>query len=482
MPMKSMVQYIKSTFLRTEKSKLICILSFYAFISYLLVRFTFLDHGAIPIGYDGNFHKIRIEGLAEGLKNWDLIPRVNYSYFEGLGYGVPMFYSDFFLYLPALLRVLGLSLSQSYIVLIYLIEVTTLIVSFFSRYAMDKSKRGAFLFSILYSFAPYHVYNVYKRIAIGELWALAFFPLAFYGIYQILYKDYTKWYWLTIGMTCILLSHVLSSLMFVFIIVLLLLFNASSLWKEKQRLLSLTKATLATIPLVSFYLVPMLEQMSFQDLKVKTTHVFNVNETVQTLSSFIVDNVLPILNKPTVGAYLFVLLIIYIVRWKDLNKETKHFLAISCISIALAIKTPLWDLLADTPMNVIQFPFRFLAIQALLIPLFLSFNHFKWFNKKWFLVIFTLVITYNILFFPIVSKTSLKWYVPQPVFNQTEDYYIGAGEEYLPTVSSSDELKSYIKDAVFPIYNNKNNKGEIINYSKKYNTINFYYSFDSPPK
>src|SRR3989339_2011821 len=46
-------------------------------------------------------------------------------------------------------------------------------------------KLGGSLSAIFYSFAPYHALDFYVRGAMGEMWALMFFPAIFWGFIKL---------------------------------------------------------------------------------------------------------------------------------------------------------------------------------------------------------------------------------------------------------------------------------------------------------
>ena len=64
-------------------------------------------------GHDLLFHLNRIEGIASGLRNGQFPVRIHSSTLLGYGYAAPEFYPELFLYFPAALRNLGVSLSAS---------------------------------------------------------------------------------------------------------------------------------------------------------------------------------------------------------------------------------------------------------------------------------------------------------------------------------------------------------------------------------
>ena len=66
------------------------------------------------MGSDAPFHLARIESLNQALQMGIFPVKVHPSLAYSYGYGVGIFYPDFFIYLPAVLRMAGCSLEVSY--------------------------------------------------------------------------------------------------------------------------------------------------------------------------------------------------------------------------------------------------------------------------------------------------------------------------------------------------------------------------------
>ena len=96
---------------------------------------------------------------------------------DGYGYAPSLFYGELFLYFPAVLRLLGMSVQGAYRTYVMAVQAATAGISFFSFRQMFRHNKTALLGSILYMLAPYHLYNLYWRSAVGEYTALAFLPL-----------------------------------------------------------------------------------------------------------------------------------------------------------------------------------------------------------------------------------------------------------------------------------------------------------------
>ena len=445
-------------------------------LSFISILILYLFNDSIFLGGDMLFHKARIEGLALAFKNYDLNPKINYSFLNGLGYASSTFYSDIFFIIPALLSLIGFTTSQSYIDFIFLLTFATFYISYYSRVIIDPTsstnRRNSIIFSIFYTLAANRLIDVYFHAAIGQTLAFVFYPLVLSGIYNIIYKDESKWYLLTIGMTCLLLSHVISTLLMVLLIASLVILNLKTLIKENKRFISLFKATLTTIPLVIFYLAPMIEQFSYQDLYVMNKPLFKLSENTLSIKNLLLYTLFTNPYSATIGILSATYLLIYLKNWKKLSKSSKHLVSISLFCCLGTTNLFYWVLLDNTFVNNIQFPWRLFSVATLLISWYMSIDDLGLLDKK---LVRRSTVTLSILTlitFEIIMRFTTPFFIKNEEFNDVSNSFIGVGQEYLPLTTSNDKLKN-LKNV--PVYNE--NKGIITNYNKEYDKITFNYNF-----
>ena len=445
----------------------------FSFISILIL---YLFNDSIFLGGDMLFHKARIEGLALAFKNYDFFPKINYTFLNGLGYASSTFYSDIFFTIPALLSVIGFTTSQSYITFIFLLTFATFYIAYYSRVIIDpnsvNNRRNSIVFSIFYTLAATRLIDVYLHGAIGQTLAFVFYPLVLSGIYNILYKDERRWYLLTIGMSCLLLSHVISTLLMVLLISSLVILNWKTLLKENKRFISLFKATLTTIPLVLFYLVPLIEQFSYQDLYAMNKPLFMLSENTVSIKSIVLYTLFTHPYGATIGILSATYLLVYLKNWKKLSKSSKHLVSISLFCWLGTTNLFYWGLLDNTFVNNIQFPWRLFSVATLLISWYMSIDDLGLLDKK---VVRRSTLTLSILTlitFELIMRFSTPFFTKNEVFNDVSNSFIGVGQEYLPLTTSNDKLKDLKNNPVYDLTN-----GTITNYSKDYDTITFNYNF-----
>lgn len=222
--------------------------------------------GYLINGHDLTFHLMRIEGIKDGLLGGQFPVRIQPTQLKGYGYAASIYYGDLFLYIPALLRIIGFSVQSSYMWYVFLVNVATVLLCFYSLKNMFSSDRLAMFGTILYALSPYRLINIYGRAAVGEYTAMIFFPLLALGLYRIFTenpstKEYRKnWILPVIAYSGIIESHILScEIVGIFTIITCLVFIRRVFMKE--RFLVLTKTVILTILANLGFIVPLLDYM-----------------------------------------------------------------------------------------------------------------------------------------------------------------------------------------------------------------------------
>ena len=216
-------------------------------------------------GHDLPFHLTRIEGLKAGLESGMFPVRIQPNWLNGHGYAVSVFYGDLLLYLPAILRIFSISLQTAYHFYVLLVNIMTVFLAYYCFSNMSSRKTGL-ICTAIYSLNIYRLVCLYTRAAIGEYTAMIFIPLVIYGMWKIYTlpedsKEHARsWGTLSLGCCGIFLSHIITTEMTAFFILLTCLI----LWKKtlhKKVFLVLVKAAAATICVSLWFLVPFLDFM-----------------------------------------------------------------------------------------------------------------------------------------------------------------------------------------------------------------------------
>ncbi|MBO5373410.1 MAG: hypothetical protein J6A75_11950 [Lachnospiraceae bacterium] len=221
----------------------------------------FVDY--LTSGHDLPFHMIRIEGIAQGLSQGTFPVKIHPFWANGYGYAAGVFYGDALLYFPALLRIAGFSLQESYKAYIAAINLATVLIAWKCFKKIFNSNHAGLIACLLYTLAPYRLSNVYLRHSVGEYTALTFLPLVLYGFYLVFTEDYKKkGYWkhaipIALGLTGIVQSHVLSCEMVAIFILLVCLIMIGKTCHIRV-FLTLSLAAFTTVLINLGFLVPFL--------------------------------------------------------------------------------------------------------------------------------------------------------------------------------------------------------------------------------
>lgn len=234
-------------------------------------------------GQDLTFHLMRIEGLAEGLKQGQFPVKMQPVWLNDYGYPVSILYGDLFLYVPAVLRIIGFSLQASYKIYLVMIQIITAVNTYLCCKEITEDRKLGVVGCFLYMFATNRMTNIYYRAAVGEYTALAFLPLVFLGLFYLLgEKERTRaeqkkvFFLLVMGYTFMLESHMLSFNIAIVFSIIYCLFHFK---KFLQNFWFLVKTALITIGLNLVFLVPMADYMISHDMKVKfASQIENMQE------------------------------------------------------------------------------------------------------------------------------------------------------------------------------------------------------------
>ena len=342
-------------------------------------------------GSDIIYHLVRIDGIADGLKN-GVFPVKMYSiYNDSYGYPVGVFYGDVMLYIPAVLRLVGFTTMTSYKIYIFIVNLITLSISYICGRKMFLSPYKGLLFSIVYTFSTYRLVCVYARAAVGEYTAASFYPIIMLAIWNIYTQDInTKEYkknaiTLAEGMACLIYTHVLSTEMFVLVLGIFALALFKKTFRRETILIYVKAVGVCTLLCMAF-IVPFLEYYLFVDLNIN--HSFD-KSYIQNFGCYISDyfvffksitggNYITRRGILTPGLVLMVGFVLGIVLILLKKADKKIIVATSGSAISLFVASNLfpWDLIGDVPfigsfLASIQFPYRYLEIATCFLSILL---------------------------------------------------------------------------------------------------------------
>ncbi len=209
-------------------------------------------------GHDTLFHTQRILSIKHGLESGQFPVRIYTDVYNGYGYGSPLFYPELFLYIPAILCLLGIPVVFSYNIFLLLINAAAMAIAKLAFSKITESETIGMLAMVLYTGCTYRLFDIYVRGSLGEILALVFCPLVLYGLQAIQKREYHKWWILVIAFSGLIQSHVLTFVLMTMIAAGYIFFHLKSFLK-KRALWTLFGAGSITILLNLWFLLPFLQ-------------------------------------------------------------------------------------------------------------------------------------------------------------------------------------------------------------------------------
>lgn len=417
---------------------------------------------------DLDYHLLRIEGLKNELLLGNFPVYIHSLALYGYGYANSLFYPEVFLYIPAVLGILGLGITESYKIFVALITVFAILSSYLSSKYITKSRYAALCFTVLFVLSQYRLSNVFLRAAVGEYCACLFIPIVAAGIYDLLYNNYKKPYILGLGFLGLILTHSISFAIAGIITLVFLLFHIKYLFKNLYILIRLFYTGLAVALLTCFSWLPMIEQLISDD--------FGINKPWAVLSKTAIpfQTLFDFTYFAAMGLPLFVFIMIRMFISKQSENTRKYFrlsdkfLITGIILAFMGTRLFPWTLLDGTVFNYIQFPWRLFAFASMFLSLAVAINMGILLKEKQRIIalisVFIIMSVFAVVFLnPMIES---KIHVEDDHYaNYKNTGTIGAAE-WIPLGTK----KALLKDP----YNALTENGEKILMQKNGSTVSFY--------
>lgn len=348
---------------------------------------------------DGEWMVIRFSSFYQSFRDGQFpvrfLGRLNQEY----GYPVANFLYPGFMYVGIPIKAIGFGFVDT----IKVILGFSLVISAVFTYLWLSKIFGrveAIFGSLFYLYAPYHLFDVYKRGSVGEVLALAVVPFILWQI------ERGSLLWVSLGISFLILSHNTLALLFLPIVVMymILSFFMSKSAVRKKFFYSYCGMIFLGIGISSFFSFP-----AIIDLQHTIFHQTKVSEWTQYFSS------LNLVGLSTIG---IVILTIgsFVFKFAKVSKHrfTVFFLILSIISLfmSFSVSSPVWDKLS---VAVIQFPFRFLSV-TILSAAFLSAFLISIIPSKYKVHFGIIIIAITLLF-------SIQFMFPKEFVNKGEGFY-----------------------------------------------------------
>lgn len=308
-----------------------------------------LFNSGLFVSDDGNWMVIRFSSFYEEFRNGQIPVRFLSRLNNGYGYPVANFLYPLFMYVGVPIHVLGFSFVTTIKIILGLSMMGSVafvylwLSKFFDRFS-------SMVGSIFYAYAPYHLYDLYKRGSIGEILALMIAPFILWQI------ERRSFYWSSLGIAALILSHNTLAILFFGLIMFYMLLDVFASSNRKEIAIHYAGVLALGLGISSFFWIP-----AIYDLK----YTIFSNIQIANWSSYFAD-----INLIGFSVLFVIFLTLIFIFNKKINIK-KHKLAIMLLAVGAfttflssSLSVYVWSLL---PVSLIQFPFRFLSVAILCV-------------------------------------------------------------------------------------------------------------------
>ncbi len=349
-------------------------------------------------GGDSPFLLQRTFELVQGLQDGALPVRWMAHAAYGFGYPFFNFYAALPYYLAAALDLAGVNLLDS----VRLIQVLGMLGAGFAMLRLARALLGrlpAIVASACYMLIPFHLVNLYVRgDSLSEFWAFVWYPLILHGLWRlteagsvpatesapVLGTDPTRTAWLelTLSLAALVMTHNVSALLFAPFVLLIALARLVGMARRPALrpaalplfgLLALS--ALAALALSAWFWLPALGEANAVNLGDQTTGYFSYAnhfrglDLVQRSPYFDYNNGENPFSMGLVQAVLSVLGLVAVLVGR-LPTSTKVLIMggfVLSTFLMTPLSNPIWAALP--PLQLAQFPWRLLSVQAVFCAL-----------------------------------------------------------------------------------------------------------------
>lgn len=313
--------------------------------------------GVLFSGSDMGYHLNRIYEIYKNLQHGHLFTYLSTYSLNQIGIPANMVYG----FLPCYIIALPMLLIPNHIMAIYigiaLILIMIMLIAYSSGLMYWKGAKISLLFAISYGLSNYLFDFGFGTFDLGQFCAAAFLPLAFYSTYNLFFEDGRKWYLLPLSLGGIIYTHIISTLMVCSLLALIFIIAIFVRSNLKYNVSKILYAAILSITLTSFYW--------YNILKVITSNI-TITKSVDSLSGntpgYLFSSIMN--NQTSIGFAFFIILLVSLVMWNQLNKKAHvvfYILFIYTFMIS-SLSNCIWESLGRTPLKEIQFTGRFIWI------------------------------------------------------------------------------------------------------------------------
>lgn len=407
-------------------------------------------------------HGARVAEMARGLQAGHL-PTI-WSENFGYGYGMPLF--EFYAPLPyavgAWVLLLGLPVAFVVKLLFFIANAGTALGSYFLGKRLWGRGAGV-LVAVLTTLAPYRALNLYVRGALSESWGMLFGVLVLLGIVLVVQKVHRSWIFLVLVCLGLFLSHNLSIILFApfaaGLVVVLLSREYGKRWAEWLRAsVAMAAAVAVAAGCAAFYLLPMSLEKDFTQVETAITqNYFDYHVHFVYPKQFVIpgwgyggssygldDDISFYLGAAVILGVVFAGVALYTrarqlqsswLSWrqKDWQEVLTHLwvplslfvLAGTALWMTTYLSELVWD--SISAFRFIQFPWRFLSVAAVLLPVAIAASLTQLRSRTVRLSIVTILCCVTLL--------QARYFQPQGYLESSDKYFFDSAERIAAEMS-----------------------------------------------
>lgn len=332
---------------------------------------------------DMSFHWQRIGELIRSRSAW---PQFATTLFSGNGSAVMTMY-PYLLEYPAAFLYRGLhSVVTGSLIIFTLATFTVLLISYFSCQTVDRHRRFvSFDFAVMYSLTTFLTATGIGWYETGALDSFLFMPLVVFGMVNFFRNGH--WLMLSIGMSWIVYSSVISTVITGGLLLIWLIFDHRQL--DLARGVNLLRAALLTGLTTALFWLPMVKLWWLNRLNQPTAKQIVSNPLKQMIEVPLTDQA-SLWDALTIYSLLGIVTGLFLFRHLGSLAKRAYLFAVTVVWLSSAYFP--WSWLSRTPLRVIQYTGRLLLIPQVILTYILALGIYRYSSRRFLVKSIVLVL------------------------------------------------------------------------------------------
>ncbi len=314
-----------------------------AMITVVSIPFYMVKNGGALFCVDTRTHMMRIEGIAEGLRDGQYPVIIAPNLFNEFG-ELTFMYPNLFLYPYGILRFFNISMAASYRAMMVVTNCIAALCTYFAGRSMGFSRRSNLIYTFLYLICPHRLFLVLSLGTAGaQGLAVGFIPLCIAGAFLLLKDDKKGIPLVVIGISGTMQSHILTFLLILLCLIMMVILNVRRVLDNRAAvLIKMIKAVGLALFLNLGFLVIFIRYYFTDWNKAKLQNLWDFRGMTLGMAD--------IMQRPSEWLYISVMILVTVllIVFRAKNKEIGYSFALQCTILAvfnfiLSTKLVPWD-------------------------------------------------------------------------------------------------------------------------------------------